>query len=82
VIEAPAPSEESDDEWAASRRLRLLRRRRVIAALALLGVGILFVLGLIEHFDSRASGHAGATAAPHRSGSPSAHQGPTEASSS
>jgi hypothetical protein len=39
--------EESDAEWAESRRLRLLGRRRLIAVLALAGVFVLLAFGII-----------------------------------
>jgi hypothetical protein len=40
-------TEQSDEEWAESRRLRLLRRRRLIAVLALIGVILLLALGIL-----------------------------------
>ena len=40
-------TEQSDEEWAESRRLRLLRRRRLIATLALVGLGVLLVLSAL-----------------------------------
>ncbi len=48
-----------DEEWAETRRLRLLRRRRLIAALALLGVIVLLALGILRRVDANdASGSA------------------------
>jgi hypothetical protein len=45
--ERTAEVERSDEEWFESRRLRLLRRRRLIAVLALIGVILLLVLGIL-----------------------------------
>ena len=42
--ESSSGTEQSDEEWAESRRLRLLRRRRLIATLALIGLVVLLVL--------------------------------------
>jgi hypothetical protein len=46
-VEELLDTEQSDEEWAGSRRLRLLRRRRLIATLALIGVVVLLVLSVL-----------------------------------
>jgi hypothetical protein len=56
-MDAPASERLQDDEWADARRLRLLRRRRLIAALALLGVVILIALSIFERANSADSAH-------------------------
>jgi hypothetical protein len=38
---------QSDEKWGESRRLRLLRRRRLIATLALIGIVVLLVLSAL-----------------------------------
>jgi hypothetical protein len=57
-------SQTEDELWAETRRLRLLRRRRLIATVALAGVFILLALSILKHAGAADSAHQKSSSAP------------------